>query len=115
MVWDRRPERDAGACDRHAGAAHSCDAGRPGRPAQPGREWFGAVERKSGAVRRSYAPRLRTPPRCRQRGKAEAGVTNGGWLFAEGCRAAAQPGVKAEAAAGGHAALKKNITIARNR
>src|SRR5262249_59796541 len=77
------------------------EGGRSGRPGQPGREWFGAVERKSGAVRRSHAPRLRTPPRCRQSGEAQARVTDDGWFFAEGCRAAAQPGVKAEAAAGG--------------
>src|SRR5258707_3346697 len=101
MVWDRRPERDAGARDRYTGAAHSCDAGRSGRPAQPGREWFGALERKSGAVRRSHAPRLRALPRYRQSGKAQARVTDDRWLFAEGCRAAAQPGVKAEAAADG--------------
>src|SRR6266478_5290060 len=76
MVWDRRTERDAGPRDRHAGAAHSCDAGRCGGPAQPGREWFGALERKSGAVRRSHAPRLRALPRYRQNGKAQARVTN---------------------------------------
>ena len=29
MVWDRRPERDAGARDRHAGAAHSCEQDDP--------------------------------------------------------------------------------------
>src|SRR5262249_5637796 len=75
MVWDRRPERDAGARDRHAGAAHSCDAGRSGRPAQPGRERFGALERKSGTIRQSHAPRLRTFARYRQGGKAEARVT----------------------------------------
>src|SRR6516162_215850 len=101
VVWDRRPERNVDARDRRAGAAHSCDAGRSGRPAQPGREWFGALERKTRAVRRSHAPRLRTPPRCRQSGEAQARVTDDGWFFAEGCRAAAQPGVKAEAAAGG--------------
>src|SRR6516165_4814760 len=101
MVWDRRPERDADARDRCAGAAHSCDAGRSRNSAQPGREWFGALERKSGAVRRSHAPRLRTPPRYRQSGEAQARVTDDGWFFAEGCRAAAQTGVKAEAAAGG--------------
>ena len=53
VVWNRRPERDVGAGDRHAGAAHSCHARRSGGPAQPGREWFGAAEKKSGAVRRS--------------------------------------------------------------
>src|SRR5438132_13369919 len=78
---------------------------------QEGRENAKLVERKSGAVRRSHAPRLRALPRYRQSGKAQAGVTDDRWLFAEGCRAAAQPGVKAEAAAGG----MQNITIARNR
>src|SRR6516164_9681340 len=76
MVRDRCAERDVGARNRDARAAHSCDAGRSGRPAQPGREWFGALERKSGAVRRAHTPRLRTLPRYRQSGKAQARVTD---------------------------------------
>src|SRR6266699_6373428 len=54
---------------------------------QEGRENAKLVERKSGAVRRSHAPRLRALPRYRQSGKAQARVTDDGWLLAEGCGA----------------------------
>src|SRR5262249_14771836 len=82
MVRDRCAERDVGARNRDARAGHSCYAGRSGRPGQPGRERVGALERKSGAVRRAHTPRLRTLPRSRQSGEAQARVTDAGRLLA---------------------------------
>ena len=94
LVRSGRAEGHATADHRQAREAHPHDGGRSGGTETLRRRRPGGREGNARAVRRPHASRLRSLPRYRQGGKAQAGVSAAPWrvLAKSSSSAAASPG-----------------------